>query len=273
MSKVLDQIMSGTLDRRWIFLVMFIMVAFPYINPLFLPIPISQSTRDFYELIDELPDGSTVCFSADFGAGTWAEAGPMGVSMVNYLFQKNLKIVFITFTIDGPPIIEKVVKESVYSKKREYGVDYANLGYIPGFETGMGTWAADTSVVTVDYHGNSPKDLEIMKGINRLEDFSAVLMIGTTSYDHYIRQWSGKGVPLFVGALASGVMLIMPYYETGDFAGYIASIRGAAELEILTGIPGEGVKRMDATSMMYIYGFALMVICQFGLIKRKKKGA
>lgn len=268
---LLEQITRGKIQRKWIFIAMFAVVALPYLFPLGLPIPLSDSTTNLYDILQDIPEGSTVMFSFDFGPGVWAESGPMAVALVNAIFEKNLNIIFVTFVLDGPPMVDRVLKLSKYYDELEYGVDYCNLGYIPGFETGMGAFAADVNIVKVDYNGNQVNDLEIMDGIETLEDITAIFLVNSTSFDHYFRQWYGRGLPMMMGVQSSGVMLLMPYVQSGMVDGYLNSIRGAAELELLIGIPGSGVKRMDATSMMYVYSTVLTILAQFGLRRQDKE--
>jgi hypothetical protein len=68
------------------------------------------------------------------------------------LFSKNIKIVILTFTADGPLMINKILT-AIDKHGKQYGTDYVVLPYIPGWESGMSAFAKDTKVSGVDASG------------------------------------------------------------------------------------------------------------------------
>jgi len=55
-----------TLDRRWLFLVMALLVAGPLVFPAGLPLKVSRPVQSFNDTIDKLPNGATILMSCDY---------------------------------------------------------------------------------------------------------------------------------------------------------------------------------------------------------------
>ena len=63
-----------------------------------------------------------------------------------------------------------------------------------------------------------------------------------------------------------------PYYQAGMVKGYIPSIRGASEYEVLLGIPGSTIRKNDAFQMLVILGFITMIVSNIGFLTEKLEG-
>jgi len=266
------RILSGDIDRRWIYLMIFFVIAIPNLKPLGMPIPITKQTKEFSDIIEKVPEGSPVCFAITTSASYWSELGPVSLAISNHLFQNNLKVVYVTFGVEAPILIERTIKDAKKPANLEYGRDYVNLGYIAGGETGIGAFSKNPKLNPVDYRGKQVETLSIMKDINNLDDFSVVIYITSGAHDEYFRQWGDFDVPILVGAQSAGVQMLMPYYDSGAASAYIASLRGAAEYETLIGIPGKGLARMDSVQMIFLLGIILIIITNLGVISEKLGG-
>src|SRR5262245_44711707 len=65
------------LDRRWIFLFVWILVMAPLIWPLKLPVAPTARVKEYYDQIDKLAPGDLVLLSADFDPASAPELIPM----------------------------------------------------------------------------------------------------------------------------------------------------------------------------------------------------
>jgi len=124
------------LDRRWIFLAMFLAVAIPIIIQLdFEETPTDLAHRVF-DAIEDLPDGSRVLLSFDFDPASEGELKPMATSFVYHCAAKNHKMYFMALWPVGPQMVddtvENVIKEDF--PDLQYGHNYVNLGYKSGYE-------------------------------------------------------------------------------------------------------------------------------------------
>ena len=84
------------LDRRWIFLALALSVVIPLLWPPELPVEPSPLSKKFYNTVEQLPEGSYVCLSFDYGPGTKVECHPIAVAMLHHLFRRPCKVVCIS---------------------------------------------------------------------------------------------------------------------------------------------------------------------------------
>ena len=94
------------LDRRWIFLVVGILVMLPLIFPLKLPLAVSSPAQHYFEAIERIPNGSIVVLSGDFDPASGPELLPMLHSSVEHLFRKNCRIIALELWPGGPPLVD-----------------------------------------------------------------------------------------------------------------------------------------------------------------------
>ena len=120
---VWSNLLSGDIDRRWIYLMIFLFITIPNLIPLGIPIPISPTTIEFSGIIEEIPEGSTVCFAITTSASYWAELGPVSLAISNHLFQKDLNVVYVTFGIEAPMLIENTLADATMPASLVYGKD------------------------------------------------------------------------------------------------------------------------------------------------------
>src|SRR5688572_7005875 len=120
-----------TLDRRWIFLIMGLLVMGPLIFPAGLPLTVSPPAQSFHDAIEALPNGSTVLMSCDYDPGARPELVPMTRTAIRHLMQKNCKVVVTVLWNAGPALVDATLSDVITTEfpNKQYGVDWVNLGY------------------------------------------------------------------------------------------------------------------------------------------------
>jgi len=162
-----------------------------------------------YRCIDELEPGDLVLVSPDFVPGMWVEVGPAMNAIMQHLFMKKVKIIIVSFYSDGPVLAEKIISEIDVGDAR-YGVDYVNLGYIPGLETAMAAFVENPRVIEYDYYGTPIGELEIMEEVDSIDDFKLYVFACVTWPDPWVRQFAGK-IPRIINIISpAGISLVMP---------------------------------------------------------------
>jgi hypothetical protein len=240
-------------DYRWIYFLLIIVVSWPLLSPIGLPVPISKSTKMAFDTIERLPPGSLVAVSSVLAGGNWPDLGPPQTAIVQHLFKKKMKIVFIGIVDEAPTILETTLLPRVNKYGAEYGVDYVNLGFIAG-DPDAAEAAFATSlrkVITVDFKGKPLDKLPIMQGINTLADFKLAVHIGMAE-DPVRQYYTPFKIPLIVGVYGMMGPHYVPYLEAGQLAGMVVGLSGAAEYEYLVGFVGEGLQGSDALSMTHL---------------------
>ena len=235
-------------------MLLIIVVSLPILMPIGLPVAISTSTQMAFDTIEKLPQGSLVTMSSILVGGNWPDLGPPEVALTQHLFNKKMKIVFIGEVDETPTITETTLLPKIDKHGAQYGVDYVNLGYIAGVpDVAEAAFATSLrKVISVDFVTKKPlDDLPIMKGVNTLADFKLAIHIGMAE-DPIRQYYTPFKIPLIVGVYGMMGVQYIPYLTTGQLAGMVVGLRGAAEYEHLVGFIGEGLQGADALSMTHL---------------------
>jgi hypothetical protein len=240
--------------REVIMSLVLISMIIPALNPLGLPLMVGDMSRAWYRTVDELPEGSVILFDIAFGSGGYPSLGPGTIAAFHQMFEKGHKIVMMATDLEGsmmyPLIMDSVKPEENYGAV--YGEDWVFFGYIAGTQTAMAGILGDIrALVSTDYLGNDLDSLAVMDGVNGADDFALVASV-TTSGD-IAEGWVYQGYsqynrPVIGGCLSMMTTSIKPYYDTGQLLGLMDGIKGAADLEFLTGNPGDAIVSSDILS-------------------------
>jgi len=260
---------AKTFDRRWIFLsmglVVFVFLKLPVQLP-FLPTP---ESKGFYQAVQEIPPGSIVYLSADYGPSTVAEIFPMHTGIVYQLLRRDAKIISGSVWDTGPPMIDRahevatawLAEEGI---EKQYGVDYVNLGYKAGYDVAVAKIGASIpEAFPKDYRGNRVQDLPIMEGVSSFKD--VVLLCNFSSGTPGTRQWLQQVQTRYDVRLIAGVTAVMApdlysFFQSGQIEGFLGGLVGAAEYEFLLDRPGTAMAGMTVQSLAHflILGFILV---------------
>lgn len=226
------------LDRRWIFLAMGLTVAVPILTRFALPEPTSPLSQALFDQIEELPAGSSVLISLDYDAATEGELGPMTTAFLRHCCLKRLKVCLMTLWPTGLPLcdqnIRAVIKSEFADLNWQYGIDYVNLGFVPGNEVAIKLLAQDLrKAFPTDVMGKQLDDLPLLQNIRSARDFDLVLDItaGTPGGKEWVQYAVTQGnMKLALGSVGVQVPQMAPYYPQ-QIVGLLAAIKGAAEYE------------------------------------------
>ncbi len=248
----------------WVF------VLFPLLNPLGLPVPIGRDSRNWKNYIDDIPNDSVIIFSLDYGVSAMPELFPMTISTMHHLWTlapaKNLKIVVISFWNQGPLVFDTlldVIGDPASRYGVEYGVDWIELGWIPGLEIGMAAFANDVwGQAPRDYLEDRPLlEYPMMENIRTAEDVDLVVGIMASKWEEWLRQWNTPyGVPFIVGIPGVGAPGVAPYLESGQISAFLPGLTASVEYEILIDEPGLAAAASDALSMSHLLIVLLVLI-------------
>jgi hypothetical protein len=234
-------------------------------------VPIGRESQVWKEYLENIPNDSVIMFSMDYGVSGMPELFPMTVSTMHYLWSNckanNWKIVVVAFWNQGPLVFDTVLDqlnpESTYGV--EYGVDWIELGWIPGSETGMAALATDIwGQAPRDFIENQPLTAyPIMENIRTAEDVDLIISIetGTPGLPEWLRQWETPfGVPIIVGCIGVSVPGMAPYLASGQLSALMPGLTSSGEFEILINRPGLAVAGLDAVSMSHLLVVLLVLI-------------
>ena len=279
MTKILETILKlAKVDRRWIFLLIGLVVLIPLIYPLALPIRAGKDSQQVYDFVESLEPNSKILLSCEYGPSTKPEIHPMVTSLLHHLFSldRGHKVYVVCLWPDGQFMAEEALDEvAVKRYGLTYGEDFVLLGFRPGAEAVVKGIVSDLrKLYTIDAKGTKVENIPMMKGINRFEDFD-FLFSGSAGYPG-TTEWvlfasDPTGIPMSTGTTSIQVNEMMPYVLGGQINGILAGMPGAAEYEALINEPGIATSGMDAQSAAH---FVIVLFIFFGnlgyYIERKR---
>jgi hypothetical protein len=253
------------IDRRIIFLVIGLCTLLPLLYPVGLPTKISSEVRGVYDHIESLPERSVFLMSIDFDPASKPELYPQAIALLRHAFRKNLRVVTMTLWVSGTGMADQIVAQVAKEMGKEYGTDYAFLGWSPGGSAVIINMGQDlSSAFPSDYGGRHTKELPILNGVRSLKDVGYMVSLGAGRPG--VEEWYvfGKDKYKFeLGGGCTGVMApgLYPLLRSGQINGLIGGLRGAAEYESLIDQKGQAVAGMDAQSATHIAIIVLVIIC------------
>lgn len=260
MEKALD------LDHRILASVVYVIIIALLLYPVSVPFPISSYGQQYYDFVTGIPEGSTVGFMMGDTPSTKPQMKPSTTLTMEILWNKNCKLIFWCDQALSVPLVAEYIEDTIakLDQEPEYGVDYVNLGYIAGEETGQAAFLKDIRAVTagVDIHGNNLDDLPIMDGVNDGADmpYGFANCACQCTEPLYVRQWQQPyGVQLGTINCAMDLPAITLYIATGQIKGTANGLLGSAEMEFLTGNLGLAYGQTLAVSFTGVY-FTILVI-------------
>ena len=252
------------IDRRWIFLVVALLVLLPLLFPLKLPLAVSGPARNFYAAVEAVPAGSIVVLAGDFDPASAPELVPMTSSSVRHLFRKNVRIIALQLWEGGPPLVDGILHEVGDELGKKYGVDYVNLGYKSGREAVMPSFGNSFSrTFPTDYSGTPVANLPLMAEADNFAKIALFVNIsaGYPGTKEWVQQVQGRfNVKMVSGSTAVQAPEIYPYLQSGQVLGLLGGMAGAAEYEKSIGYPGPATKGMDAQSSAHMFVVFLILL-------------
>ena len=258
MSKIQDTFLKiGSIDRRWIFLIIAAVVIVPLLIPVGLPIRPTDTTKNVYDSIEKLPAGSKVLLSVEYSPSTRPENHPMTISILRHLFKNDHKVFITCLWPDGQFMAQDAINQVAKQEfNKTYGIDYVFLGFRPGNEAVVkGIVSNLRKLYTVDVYQKKIDEIPLMKGINNFKDFdflfsSSAGFPGTIEWVQYASD--PTGIPMASGVTSIQVNEVMPYVQAGQMVGVLAGMPGAAEYEALINQKGTATSGMDAQSVAHL---------------------
>ncbi|TSA50739.1 hypothetical protein D4R47_01745 [archaeon] len=261
------------LDRRVYYWLIVIVIAWPLISPIGLPITVKPSSRALYDGLLSVQDGDIVLIDIFMSVSTWPECMGGLVVETNTLIDRGARLIYIGNSVDVSRSWERLNELVPRLGTLEYGTDVAFLGYYTGADAAASQMAVDmSSIFPADHFGTPIDDLPLMRDANSATDYAMVLFTAEGEVK-WIQQWGEPyGVPVAGMGIAMKGSALAPYLASGDIFGLAVGVRGAAELEKLADMPAAATTTMDAISSTHLLFVILIVLANLPIIYNKIKG-
>ena len=283
-----------SLDRRWIFLLMFwaVLVPIDYIGVTgrtFPEVP-SALTQTTFDQIEQLNEGDPVLLSFDYDPASEGELTPMATAFVKHAAAKKLKMYFMALWPVAPQLIDNTIDKVIKADYPNlvYGRDYVNLGYKSGNEGVIKVIVTNLrELYTTDTRGTALQSIPMMQGIENIQQMK--LIVNVSAGYPGIKEWVQYAVVpypdrihLVAGSVGVQAPEVYPYIPR-QLPGLLAAIKGAAEYEQLVnekyGGPNpdpkylEGLRRMGPQLVAHLLIIALIVVANVVYFADKRRGS
>jgi hypothetical protein len=267
-------------DKRWIYIMVFGIIAISSIAPISFPIPVVQWSKDFYNTINEgvtvdfadpprtfegVKDGTRVFFL--FSGETsklWGDMSEGVLVVYRDLIDRGANILVWCSSPDNDATADKYLFPIFYGpdpqNHPDYGKKFVNLGYVAGGNQLLEQWKDSVTAITpVDKYGNSLADMPMMSNFDELK-VDADLMIGLDARGLETIYVVRFNTPVLeMGGTDSASYLALSY-TAGYFKGMLMGQRGGAEYELLSGIKGNSFSYLQNTLTIAVIMCLILVV-------------
>lgn len=270
---LLRALQGKEVERRIIFVFIGLAVSVPILFSITFAEKASPIVKAVYDKIENLPDGSRVLISYDYGPSMAPEVEPMSNAFLRHSLAKGHKVYLMGLWATGQSIaataIDSVVRREFPEKV--YGVDFVNLGYKAGNQGVLNVIITDIrKMYLTDVSGIDLDSLPMMQGIKSLRNMNLLISVGGgfPGIKEWIQFAGDPGhIPVAGGSAAVSAPLLYPYYPT-QLLGLLGGIKGAAEYEAelkrhypqFTDTPQPGIKMMGPQTLAHLVIMAFIII-------------
>ena len=227
-----------TLDRRWVFLLMALAVGVPTLLRLQFDEKPTGLSKQVFDQIEQLPNGSDVLLSFDFDPASEGELGPMATSLVRHCCEKDHRMFFMCLWPLGEQMIDQQVQYVIRTDfpDKTYGTDYVVLGFKSGNEGVIKVLATDfRSAYASDSRKTALEQIPMCRDIESVKSFDLIANVsagypGAKEWVQYAA--TPQNVPIVAGATGVQSPGLYPYVPA-QLPGLLAAIKGAADYEVL----------------------------------------
>lgn len=262
--------LMATYDKRWAYLLLFILVLLPMLRPIGMPISVSQLTRDYLEQLDTLEEGDIVLDSWSTEYSGYMELKPGMIATHKYFIKNGIKLFICLGHPEGLALVDALFEDELkgYMKNYDYtyGEDYIILGFALPNQAATLAMATDfQGSVKVDWKGDSIKGtfldrIETGADIDMIVDFTTGA--GNPGLiNHIVLTFETPMVQNQIGVSLPGSFMNL---DAGLITGLLASTKGGSELELLMSEPGPGLIAMDAFTLGHYLLIIFIVIGNIG---------
>lgn len=266
----------GNIDRRWIYLVLAIVIIVPLILTIALPrvraMPRTKAIFDHVEQIDPQGERHAIIISIDFDPQSEPELKPQFEALVRHAFARDIPVVALAvYSIPGVDIGLEVLHRLGEEHGKVYGEDYVMLGWKPGLSAvilGLGNFIEST--FPTDVYGTPLSEIPMMENIVNYDDVALVnCFTASSAYGGWITfAYTPFDVPVSAGVTSVSVADLYPYLGSKQLVGMFAGLKAAAEYERL--VKDKYYSDQDiflrATQSMPALSAALIVIILFVIL-------
>jgi hypothetical protein len=269
----------SSLDRRYIFLLMALVIIIPILVPTNITMGTMRVTQSLYDTVDSI-DRTKQCLliSSDYTPQTEAENHPMVLSLLRHAFARRIPVLINALYVEGAPMLDQALKQVMgefnaratsHADSIVYGRDVVYLGWqpppiVPILSMGQSI----RGIYPIDYYDTSTDSLALTQWTENYDQVGIVVAItsGQSPLWYVMYAQPKYGVKVGGGCTAVNAPDFYPYYQTGQLSGLMAGMKGAAEYETLVeknfhlGTRRKATEAMASQSAAHVMMMVLIII-------------
>ena len=254
------------IDRRIVYVFIFLGVCVPLLIDFELPIRATPNVRAVHDTIENLAgkERATVLISFDYGPTSQPELQPMAVAILRHCFSRGIRVIGVTLITEAVGLAEQAFETAAEEFEREYGRDYAFLGFKAGGPILILNMGQDfQGTFSKDFRGHPTNEMEVTRGIRSLKDIDYVIDLAA-GYPG-VEEWIAYGQERYRFLLGGGCTAVMapdffPFLQSKQINGLIGGLAGAAEYEALIDRKDLAVSGMRPQSVAHVIIIAFILL-------------
>lgn len=205
------------------------------------PSAVPTESLQAVQAVGSIPAGAAVLVVFDYQPATVGEMEASAASFMDHLLLlQHPQLALVSTSPTGAALAERFMSTALAERKYQIGVQYVNLGYLPGGLAGVRDFAQNP-IMTVPLGADQSQvwSSSVLQQVNTFSDFAGIVII-TDSVESgrvWIEQTAGlRGSgPLIVVSSAQAGPMILPYVDSGQVSGLISGLYGAVGPEATNG--------------------------------------
>jgi hypothetical protein len=219
------------------------------------------------QALDTVPEDAAVLAVIDYDPSTVGEMEVVASPVVDHMILlRHPRFAFVSTSPTGAALAERLMSGPLAEHGYQYGVQYMNLGYLPGGLAGIRAFAQNPrAAAPLSASLTLAWDNPPLQDIQSFSNFALILLI--TDNAESGRAWIEQAgllrgnTPLVVAASAQAGPMLLPYFQSGQVAGLVNGLNSGAVMEQNNaGRPGIASQYWDAYSLGLFSAVAMMVV-------------
>jgi len=270
------------IDRRIIYLVVFLLVSIPFFVSIPVRMEISPVVKSLYDRVEMIAEENkrsgeekVVLLAMDWSPSVKAENEPQTAAMIEHLFRRGVKFILMSHVLpEGPLMAERIAETTAKRLGKKYGEDWVNFGYRRMATADFRAFVEDIYVmIEKDFRGTPIRDVPVMKNVSSLRDV-ALVFCATGSSAHY--WWIFYAQPVVRCDIGVGVTAIIgpevrPLIDAGQVVGMMEGLSGAAQYEQLLKNPARGTRGMASQNLVHLWVIVAMALGNIGYVMERRR--
>ncbi len=205
------------------------------------PSAVPTESLQAVQALGSIPAGAPVLVVFDYEPATVGEMEASAASLMDHLLLlQHPQLALISTSPTGAALAERFMSTALAERNYQVGVQYVDLGYLPGGLAGVRDFAQNP-ILTVPLGVDQSQvwSSSVLQQVRAFSDFAGIVVI-TDSVESgrvWIEQTAGlRGSgPLIVVSSAQAGPMLLPYVDSGQVSGLISGLYGAVGPEATNG--------------------------------------